>query len=45
MTESVKSKNRDTEKYLEMYVDEDGGFRDEKGDGKDDGGAEIEVAN
>jgi hypothetical protein len=32
MTETARPKNRDTEKYLEMYVDDEGGLRDEKED-------------
>jgi hypothetical protein len=43
MTEKPSSKNRDTEKYLEMYVDDDGGLRDdEKEQGPE---VEIEVAD
>ena len=41
MTENVKSKNQDNEKYLEMYVDDDGGLRDEE----DDEGVRMELAN
>ncbi len=38
MTEQIKSRNHDNEKYLEMYVNEDGSFRDDEG-----AGAETEV--
>lgn len=40
MTEKTR-KNEDTEKYLEMYVDDDGSFRDDE----DDVGVEIRLAN
>jgi len=40
MTEKARAKNRDTEKYLEMYVDDDGGFSDD-----DDVDIEIRLAN
>jgi len=30
MPEQLNSKNRENEKYLEMYVDEDGRFREDE---------------
>lgn len=42
MTETSQSGNRDTEKYLEMYVDEDGSFREDD-DADSETGIEIEV--
>ena len=42
MTEKTRFGNRDTEKYFEMYVDEDGSFR-EDGDGDSEAEIEIEV--
>jgi hypothetical protein len=40
MTEKIQ-KNEDTKKYLEMYVNDDGGFRDDE----DDVEVEIRLAN
>jgi hypothetical protein len=42
MTENVKSRNQDNEKYLEMYVDNDGSLRDEA---DDEEGVKLEFAN